>query len=69
VTTLEPIRADVHGWHEGVLVSLEIRNGRMERWHQRLVDRAPGATLEATPPAWREFADSNARLAARLLGR
>jgi excinuclease ABC subunit C len=69
VTTTEPIRADVHGWHQGVLVSLEIRAGRMERWHQRLVDREPVARLEATPPPWREFADSNARLAARLLGR
>ncbi len=68
VTTTEPVRADVHGWHAGVLVSLEIRAGRMERWHQRLVDAEPLATLEATPPQWREFADRNARLAARLLG-
>lgn len=69
VTTTEPIHADVHGWHEGVLVSLEIRAGRMERWHQRLVDQEPSAKLESTPPQWREFADGNARLAARLLGR
>ncbi len=69
VTTTDPVRADVHGWHDGVLVSLEIRAGRMERWHQRLVDREPSAKLEATPPQWREFADGNARLAARLLGR
>ncbi len=69
VTTAEPIHADVHGWHEGVLVSLEIRAGRMERWHQRLEDREPGAKLASTPPQWREFADGNARLAARLLGR
>jgi excinuclease ABC subunit C len=69
VTTTEPIHADVHGWHEGVLVSLEIRAGRMERWHQRLAEREPAAKLEATPLQWREFADGNARLAARLLGR
>jgi excinuclease ABC subunit C len=69
VTTTDQVRADVHGWHEGVLVSLEIRAGRMERWHQRLVDREPSAKLEATPPHWRDFADENARLAARLLGR
>ncbi len=69
VTTTEPIDADVHGWYEGVLVSLEIRSGRMERWHQRLVEREPLAKVEATPPQWREFADGNARLAARLLGR
>jgi excinuclease ABC subunit C len=69
VTTTDPVRADVHGWHDGVLVSMEIRAGRMERWHQRLVDREPATTLEATPPQWREFADENARLAARLLGR
>jgi excinuclease ABC subunit C len=69
VTTTEPVRADVHGWHAGVLVSLEIRTGRMQRWHQRVVEREPRATLEATPPQWRGFADENARLAARLLGR
>jgi excinuclease ABC subunit C len=69
VTTTDPVDADVHGWHEGVLVSLEIRAGRMERWHQRLVERAPDAKLEATPQQWREFAGENARLAARLLGR
>jgi len=69
VTTTEPIHADVHGWHDGVLVSLEIRAGRMERWHQRLVDRKPLATLEITPPPWRDFAEENARLAARLIGR
>ena len=69
VTTTDPIHADVHGWHSGVLISLEIRAGRMERWHQRTVERPPLARLEATPPPWREFADGNARLAARLLGR
>lgn len=69
VTTIDPIDADVHGWHAGVLVSLEIRSGRMERWHQRLVDIEPRATVEATPVQWREFADENARLAARMLGR
>jgi excinuclease ABC subunit C len=69
VTTTEPVRADVHGWHEGVLVSLEIRAGRMERWHQRLVDAEPRAKTESTPPQWRAFADENARLAARLLTR
>jgi hypothetical protein len=33
------------------------------------VDREPLAKLEITPPPWRDFADENARLAARLLGR
>jgi excinuclease ABC subunit C len=69
VTTTEPVRANVHGWHKGVLLTLEIRAGRMERWHQRLVDREPTAKIESTPPQWREFADGNARLAARLLAR
>ena len=69
VTTTDPVRADVHGWCDGVLVSLEIRDGRMERWHQRLVDRPPLARLESTPPQWRDFAEDNAQLAGRLLGR
>ena len=69
VTVDEPVDADVHGWCEGVLVSLEIRAGRMQRWHQRLVAQEPSHALAVTPPDWREFADENARLAARLLGR
>ena len=69
VTTLEQLDADVHGWHEGVLVSLQIRAGRMERWRQSLVDAEPRARIERTPEQWRGFAAANARLAASLLGR
>lgn len=69
VTVDEPVDADVHGWCHGVLVSLEVRGGRMQRWHQRLVAQEPAHALEATPPHWRAFADENAHLAARLLGR
>ncbi len=69
VTTLERIDADIHGWSEGVLVSLQIRAGRMERWRQTLVDTAPRARIERTPEHWRGFATDAASLAARLLGR
>lgn len=58
--------ADVHGWYDGVLVSLEIRGGRMNRWHQRLLPREPVTKTAITPPAWRDFAGVNARLGALL---
>jgi excinuclease ABC subunit C len=69
VTTLERIDADIHGWSGGVLVSLQIRAGRMERWRQALVDGEPRRKVEQTPEEWRGFAAANAQLAASLLGR
>ena len=69
VTALERIDADVHGWSEGVLVSLQIRAGRMERWRQALVNTEPRRKVDRTPEQWRGFAAANARLAASLLGR
>jgi len=57
----------VAGWHDGVLVRLEIRGGRMNHWHQREVSaRAAAATLSATPPRWVGFADRAARQAVAL---
>ena len=69
VTTLEKDDADVHGWSEGVLISLQIRAGRMERWRQALVATEPRRKIERTPEQWQGFAAANARLAASLLGR
>lgn len=69
VTTLERIDADIHGWSQGVLVSLQIRAGRMERWRQALADAEPRLKIERTPEEWRGFAAVNAQLAASLLAR
>jgi excinuclease ABC subunit C len=69
VTSAAPVDLDVVGWCEGVLVRLAIRAGRMQRWEQRLTEPEPRALLDRTAPQWRLFADDNARLAARVLGR
>jgi excinuclease ABC subunit C len=59
--------ADIHGWADGVLVSFELRAGRMRSWRRRDCDeRAARAVCDATPERWRPFADRNAALAARL---
>ena len=57
--------ADIQGWADGVLVSFELRGGRVHAWRQRAC-AAPPASVAATPVAWRRFADRNAALAARL---
>lgn len=58
---------DAHGWCEGVLVTLEVRAGRLSRWLQRPADDAAARHLvAATPGTWHGFADRAARLAARL---
>lgn len=59
--------ADVAGWHDGVLVQLEVRGGRLTRWQERLA--APGSAqrwLDATPDGWRAFADRAAHQASAL---
>lgn len=59
---------DIHGWAEGVLVSLAVRAGRVVRWRQRLCTRAAARPLvAATPAAWLSFAEYNGELAVRLL--
>lgn len=61
--------ADVHGWADGILVSLAVRNGRLGEWRQRSCSEAAAAALlAATPAAWAPFARRNAELAARLAG-
>jgi excinuclease ABC subunit C len=62
--------ADVHGWAHGVLVSFGVRDGRLCTWSQRRYSAAAAARYVATtPPAWREFADRNAALAATRAAR
>ncbi|MFF0345215.1 GIY-YIG nuclease family protein [Kribbella sp. NPDC004875] len=68
VSWLEPRDADVYGWASGVLVRFEVRGGRMCRWTQRAAGAATGRERAAeTPELWREFAQRNAELAARML--
>ena len=59
--------ADVAGWCDGILVRLEVHGGRLTRWQERSVTRTSAAPLlEATPPAWADFAERAARQAAAL---
>jgi excinuclease ABC subunit C len=65
--SLTPDDFAVAGWAEGVLVRFEVRHGRMCGWRQHSRTSAQARTfLAATPPQWREFAQHNAELAARL---
>lgn len=55
------------GWADGVLVGFAVRGGRIRAWNQDRVSAAEASPLLArTPSRWREFAEQNARLAARL---
>jgi excinuclease ABC subunit C len=67
VVAAEPSDAVACGWADGVLIRFTIRTGRICEWCQDRRSRADAAPLLAqTPPRWREFAEQNARLAARL---
>jgi excinuclease ABC subunit C len=68
VTVSEPSDLDVYGWASGVLVHFEVRGGRMNQWRQRSCDEGVAQSrLAGTPDSWRDFAQRNAALAARLL--
>ncbi len=59
--------AVIHGWADGVLVTFELRAGRLRSWSERLCgETAALARLEATPERWRAFADRTAALAASI---
>jgi excinuclease ABC subunit C len=59
--------AEIHGWCDGTLVSLELRAGRVRSWRQEAcAETAAQARCAATPEPWRTFVDRNAALAARL---
>ncbi|MFI6827739.1 GIY-YIG nuclease family protein [Kribbella sp. NPDC050241] len=67
VSRLEPQDVDVHGWSDGVLVRFRMLGGRMQTWTQQAVTETTARDrVEATPVAWRTFAQRNADLAARL---
>jgi excinuclease ABC subunit C len=58
---------DIHGWADGILVTFELRNGRICDWHTRTCIEADARPrLAATPDHWRPFAAENAVLAAAL---
>src|SRR6185369_1182759 len=59
--------AVLSGWAGGVQVTFTVRAGRLREWSQRAcTESAARRAVEATPPAWVEFAHRNAELAARL---
>lgn len=67
VAVPEPVDGEACGWADGVLVRFMIRDGRIRGWRRELAEAAEAAPLIArTPAPWREFAEHNARLAARL---
>jgi excinuclease ABC subunit C len=67
VTRAQPCDLDVHGWADGVLVSFEIRGGRLCGWGRRDCDAgAARPHLDQTPDEWAGFARRSAELAARL---
>lgn len=68
-TVLEPGTASLAGWADGVLVTFEITGGRLGDWQQQPSTQAEAqGRLAGTPPQWRDFAQRNAILAARLAG-
>jgi len=67
VTQARSYDLDVYGWADGVLVSFEIRGGRLSGWRQRDCGEAAARRyLAQTPPEWWEFGRRSADLAARL---
>jgi excinuclease ABC subunit C len=56
---------DLHGWADGVVVSFELRGGRVCRWSQRPAPVAP-PQVSSTPAQWQPFVTEAAQLAARL---
>jgi excinuclease ABC subunit C len=67
VTAAHPPDLIVHGWAAGTLVSFSGTDHRIDRWSLRRVGEDRGRSLaRLTPPAWREFATTNAELAAEL---
>jgi excinuclease ABC subunit C len=67
VTAQEVTDFDVCGWADGMLVTFEIRGGRLSAWSQRqCAEEAASRKRGQTPPEWTAFADRNALLAAKL---
>lgn len=67
VTTVSADDLDAYGWSNGLLVHYAIRAGRLREWAQLACsERDAAGKLEATPPAWTDFAQRNADLASAL---
>ena len=67
VTASHPPDLVLHGWASGTLVSFSGTDHRIDRWSLRRVGEDRGRSLaRLTPPDWREFATTNAELAAEL---
>lgn len=67
VTGCDPAGLVVHGWADGLLVTLRATAGVLDTWTVRPAAASLGRELAAlTPPAWQDFARSNVELAARL---
>lgn len=68
VTTSHPPGLIVRGWAAGTLVSFSGTTTRIDRWDVRQVSERRGRLLaQSTPLEWREFATTNAELAAELV--
>ena len=58
---------DVHGWAAGLLLTFELRGGRISGWRTRpCTQQGAQDWLSSTPGHWRDFAAENAQLAALL---
>ena len=67
VTVPDSPDCDIAGWADGILVSFQIRSGRLRTWTQRACTHAHARRhLSSTPAEWTDFADRNAQLAAQL---
>jgi excinuclease ABC subunit C len=68
VTVLEPVDLSIAGWAGGVLVTFEMRGGRIRRWEQRSCSEAAARRhVDATPTGYVDFGRRNAELAAGLI--
>jgi excinuclease ABC subunit C len=68
VTAPHPADLVVSGWAAGTLVSFSGTTAQLDRWGVRQVGERRGRLLaQSTPPEWREFAATNAELAAELV--
>jgi len=57
----------VHGWSGGLLLTLEIRGGRLDGWASTAIDAGRGQALSrTTQKAWRDLTARNADLGAAL---
>lgn len=69
MAVLDPLDITVCGWAQDVLVSFEMRRGRVCSWqHRRCSEAGARRHVEATPLSYADFGRRNAELAAHLIG-